>query len=143
MRRSVKKRVARQERRTPLPESVSKNGKADRGRTTATSTPLVIRAHGIAVDAGTRAFARERAGFNLAKFALYLERVTLYVEDVSGPVGAPAVACRAVIAASRLDPIVVETTSGEVRDAIERTLERSERRLRRALGRIGTRKTRS
>ncbi len=142
MPRSAKKLAARRERRVALPEAVPKDGKAGRGRTTATTTPLAIRAHGVAVTAATRAFARERAGFNLSKFALYVERVTLYLEDLSGPVGAPLVACRAVIAASRLEPIVVETTSADVRDAIERTLERSERTLRRAVERIERRKTR-
>ncbi len=137
MPRSPRKVSARRERRAPLPEPevLSKEGKSARGRTTASTTPLVIRTHGVDLDDATRTFAHERAGFKLAKFALYIEQVTLHVDNVSRPTGTPAIACRAVISAAGFDPIVVESESRDVRDVIEQTLERSERSVRRAIER--------
>jgi hypothetical protein len=132
---------AKRSDRKPLPATVGKAKKSKRGRTEAAATPLQIRSPGVALDEATKAFARQRAGARLGKFARHVERITLYVDDVSGPKGPKVIGCRIVIRAPRFESLVVDSEDATPRDAIARTIERAERSLRRAIERIETART--
>jgi ribosome-associated translation inhibitor RaiA len=140
--RSVKKRIARSERRTPLAESVPKQGKSGRGRTPASTTPLVIRARGVDFNDDARDHARERAGFAIGKFALYVQRAVMHVDNISGPTGSPTIGCRIVLTTAGLGPITSEARRSSATTAIDAALKSVERALRRTIERVESRKTR-
>jgi ribosome-associated translation inhibitor RaiA len=128
--------------RNAMPATVSKAAKSKRGRTPAATTPFLIRTQGVELDDATRAFARQRAGERLGKFARHVERITLHLDDVSGPKGAKVIACRVIIRTPRLEPLVVDSENATAREAISRTIDRAERSLRRAIERVETGRTR-
>jgi putative sigma-54 modulation protein len=123
------------QRRTAFPEEPSYASKASVGSTTAAETPVTIRGIGMTLDTAERAFIRQRLGFALGKFALRVRRVEVHLVDVSGPKGAPTCACRVSTLLDNAQDVYVEVQARSARAAIDTSIDRTERAVRRGLQR--------
>lgn len=112
--------------------------KGARGRTDAEQTPLTLRARRTDGD-DLRSYARKRAGFKLGKFASRIERVTVRLDDESGPKGAPLSVCSVKVVISRLESVVVTAADADVRAALDTALDGAERAVRRTVERAKSR----
>jgi ribosome-associated translation inhibitor RaiA len=110
----------------------------ERGKTTAPDTPVSVRARGVEVDQELRDYIAVRAGFKLGKFATSIERISVRLEDISGPKGAPAQRCAIKVVLSRHESIVVEVVDTDHRTAFDHTIDSVERAVRRSLDRVKT-----
>lgn len=124
-------------RRQGFDETTPRAAKATAGRTAAPETPLAIRANGVALDAALHAWIRKRIGFKLGKFALHLTRVTVRLDDLAGPKGAPSFACRIKATIPSGESVVVEAREPDVRAAFDLAADAHERAVRRMLERKG------
>ncbi|MEO8449462.1 MAG: HPF/RaiA family ribosome-associated protein [Gemmatimonadota bacterium] len=122
-------------RRAPLAAQLPKAAKASAGPTSASDTPATI--YGLksgATDEALRRRVRQRLGFKLGKFADRITRVTVRFIDVSGPKGAPTVACR-IASFLTSGTVVVEARSKQREDAFDQASDSHERAVRRLLER--------
>jgi hypothetical protein len=122
--------------RAPLAKSVSKRGKQTRGATPSRTTPLTV--HGEPRTSALATLARKAFGKKLGKFAGQITRVDVHLRKPSGPKGAPSYSCRAVVSVATREPVSVEHSERNARDAINATADRVERAIRRGLGRSST-----
>lgn len=130
------------ERRESFARSVPKATKRVIGRSTTRETPLRIRTPGSNVDDALRDYMRSRAGFKLGKFALSIVRLSVRVEDVAGPSGAPIYDCRFVVVLPGRQ-IVVAARDSTVRAAFDAAVAATERAVRRCLQRGRARSARA
>lgn len=131
--RSQKKLEQKSQRRAPLASRSSKVAKASLGRTTASATPLHLRAPGVAIDPSLDAYLRKRVASKLAKFALGINRVSVRLDDESGPKGAKVFTCRVKVVLPNRGSIVLETHDGDLRAAFDHGIDATERAVRRLM----------
>ena len=135
-RKTARKRSQQtRERRESFAKSVPKARKRVIGRSTTQETPLQIRTRGTDVDDTLRDYMRRRAGFKLGKFALNIVQLTVRIEDVAGPNGAPMYDCCFVVLLLRRRKVVVAAGDATVRAAFDAAVEATERAVRRRLQR--------
>jgi ribosome-associated translation inhibitor RaiA len=131
----AKKTRQRRERREPFAAGIPKGQKTAIGRSTTRETPLQVRVRGVELDDTMRDYMRARVGFKLGKFALHLTRVTVRLENVAGPKGAPAYACKIKVLLPNASDVVVAATDVTARAAFDLAVDATERSVRRTLGR--------
>jgi ribosome-associated translation inhibitor RaiA len=120
-----------------LPPSIPHAAKRSAGRTSAAGTPLHIRGHHVEIDPSVERYVRERTSRKLAKFAHEEQRITVRFEDLNGPKGGIAVACRIKIVIPAAPSIVVEDRAAGLRDAFDLAIDNAERALRHSLDKHG------
>ena len=133
----------RRERRESFATSVPKAHKRHVGRSTTRDTPLHIRARGVEVDEPLREYMRTRTGFKLGRYALNVSRITVRLEDIAGPKGAPAYDCRFKVMLPGTREVVVAATESTARAAFDTAVDATERAVRRLLQRSRGARTRS
>jgi protein required for attachment to host cells len=125
-------------RRAPMAPFVPRPLKRASGRTPAALVPAHIRSRERLLAREDRAYIRRRLGMKLGKFAPQIERVTVRAEDVNGPRGGRDMVCRVKVVLSGLPSVVVEERGAKLRSTLDRALDRTERAVRRSLGRRST-----
>jgi len=105
------------------------------GRTFVAETPVYIRSARSMLDAADRDYLRRKLGRKLGKFATSIERVSVRVEDVSGPRGGVDKLCRIKVVLSGLPSILVQAQQDSVQAAMDRALAGTERAVRQAVQR--------
>jgi len=105
------------------------------GRTLVVETPVYIRAARSMLDAADRDYLRRKLGRKLGKFATSIERVSVRVDDVSGPRGGVDKRCRIKVVLSSLPSILVQAQHDSVQAAMDRALAGTERAVRQAVQR--------
>jgi hypothetical protein len=130
------------EKRSPLGTKPSARPKRARGRTTATETPLAFRVRDRNAPADLAEYVRDRAGKKLGKLAIDLDRLSVRLEDVSGPKGAPTHVCRVKAVLSLHESVIVSVADPDPRAAVDGGLEVAERAIVRALERARARRRR-
>jgi ribosome-associated translation inhibitor RaiA len=138
---ATKKEAQRVQRRAPL-GAARVDAKQSAGRTTATSTPFLLRARGLELDPSVRAYMEKRVGFKLARFALSIERALVRLERESGPTGEATFACRFEITTSGGGKVIVEAREQDARAAFDTANDSAERAVRRLLERRVAKKVR-
>lgn len=136
-RRTVAKLADRQrrERRATFADATPKALKRELGPTTASETPLHIRALGLDLEPEDRARVRRVISAKLGKFALSITRASVRFEDVAGPKGAPTIECRIKVLLRNASDVVVadrgatpltafDGAAGAVTRAVRRTIDR-------------------
>lgn len=118
-------------RRAPMGTAANLEPRTVRGRTDAPRTPVAIRARGVDVDDALDRYIRERCGFKLGKFAHAIDRISVRLEDVGGPKGAPSMRCAVKVVLSRHESIVVEVVEGDHRSAFDHAMDAAERAVKR------------
>ena len=118
---------------SPFPGWIPKALKRAPGR--ADLVPAHIRVLGVSLNKDTRRYIRQKLSRTLAKFAQFIERVTVRVEDVNGPRGGIDQVCRIKVVLSDLPSVVVEARNAFIDDAFRRALAGAERAVRRAVNR--------
>ena len=106
-----------------------------RGRTDSPHTPVAVRARGVEADDALREYIHERCGFKLGKFAESIDRISVRLEDVGGPKGAPSLRCAVKVVLSRHESIVVEVVEGDLRGAFDHCIDATARAVKRSLDR--------
>ncbi len=84
-----------------------------------------------------------RLHFALARFGGRIRRVSAFLEDINGPRGGENQRCRIEVRLVPSGTIMAEATGSEVASAVGRAAERIARRVRDALDRKRTRRTRT
>jgi hypothetical protein len=128
-------RKADSDKRAPLVGWLPRASRRERGRSDARSLTAHVRAFGVGLDPDDRSDIRRKLGMKLGKFAPSIERVSVRVEDVNGPRGGVAHACRVKVVLSGLPSIVVVEQDASPSAAIDRALGRAERAVQRAVRR--------
>ena len=121
--------------RTPFPEQVPRPTRGKSGRTASALTPVNIRATGVELDDATRDHVRRRMGRQLGKFVAHVERVSVRLRDTNGPRGGVDHACGIKVVLSGRPSVVVEERARTPRAAFDSAAARTERAVRRSLGR--------
>ena len=129
----------RRQRRDTFAAAVPKGQKRVIGRSTTRETPLHIRVRGGDVDDALREYMRRRTGFKLGKHALHVSRITVRIDDVAGPKGAPSYACRFKVMLPGTREVVVSALDSTVRAAFDTAVDATERAVRRVLQRVRAR----
>lgn len=119
------------ERRAAMGVRANEVPNAVRGRTTSSTTPVIIR-DAMAGD-GTlrRDWVHERLGFALGKFAWRIDRVSISVHDESGPHGRPTARATITLSTARTEPVVVTARAATSHLAVSAAMRSCERALRR------------
>jgi ribosome-associated translation inhibitor RaiA len=126
-------------RRAPMGVAAHAAPRQTRGRTDTLTTPVTVRARGVEVDDALRDYIHARTGFKLGKFAESIERVSVRLEDVSGPKGAPSRRCAVKVVVTRHESILVQVVDSDHRPAFDNAMDAAERAVRRSLERVRTR----
>jgi ribosome-associated translation inhibitor RaiA len=129
-------RGKRTTRRSPMGTEANALPRAARGRTASPATPVALRASGVEVGDVLRDYIHTRCGFKLGKFAPRIERVSVRLEDVSGPTGAPSRRCAVKVVFSRHETILVQVVDADHRAAFDHAIDATERAVRRSLDRV-------
>ena len=119
-------------RRAPMGTDANLEPRTVRGRTDSPRTPVAIRARGIEVDEVLDAYIHERCGFKLGKYAEAINRISVRLEDIGGPKGAPSRRCAVKVVMSRHESIVVEVVEGDHRAAFDHAIDATARAVNRA-----------
>lgn len=138
MRPVPKKARQRTERRAAFAAHTPKAHKPVLGASTTRETPLTIRTLGPVLADAEREFIRTRVGFRLGKFGLAITRASVRFEDVSGPTGAPTVACRFKVVLRKGGAVTLSAESETPRDAFMVAAGAAERWVRKTLERPAT-----
>lgn len=120
-------------RRFPMAASVPRPAKREAGRKAVADTPAHIRAIGVPLDEGDRAYLRRKLGRKLGKVAPRIERTSVRIEDVNGPRGGIDKRCRIKVVLSGLPSVVVEERDRVLQAAMDRALRRTERAVMQAV----------
>ena len=110
-------------------------GRPRKGRAIAPSFPAHIRAFGVELDRDDRTYIKRKLGMKFGKFAKSIERVSVRVEDVTGPRGGVDHACRVKLVLSDLPSVVFVEQDASLAAATDRALAGTERAVRRAVRR--------
>lgn len=123
-------------RRAPMGVAANIVPRTARGRTDAPATPVAIRTRGVEVDDTLRAYIHKRCGFKLGKFARSIERVSIRLEDVSGPTGAPGRRCAVKVSLAAVhESVLVQVVEADPRAAFDAAIDATERAVRRTIER--------
>ncbi|NLG62244.1 MAG: CBS domain-containing protein [Candidatus Cloacimonetes bacterium] len=138
---------ARKRAPRPAPEAFAarlpKTAKRSAGRTPAAQVPANIRVFGTTLVPEERETIRAQLGARLGKFAPYIERVTVRMEDVNGPKGGVDTACRIKVVLSGMPSVVVEEQASDVKAAFRAALSGTVRTVRRTVDRSRTKPLKS
>lgn len=113
------------------------------GRGDVTETPLHVRTVGTASHAGLGDYVRKKLGRKLGKFSQAIERVSVRFDDVNGPRGGVDTVSRIKVVLSELPSVVVESQGADAQHAFDQASHRTERTVRKNLGRAGVSRGRS
>jgi hypothetical protein len=92
--------------KAPLGSESTRVGKAGRGRTDSSETPLFIRTQGTAIPDELAAAVPRKLGLRLGPFAHQIDSVFVRFQDINGPRGGVDTECRIrVVLASRPDVV--------------------------------------
>lgn len=118
-------------RRAPMGVAAAETPRNARGRTVSEGTPLTLRSRGVELDDGFREYIHQRAGFKLGKYATDIDQITVRLEDVGGPKGAPAKRCAVKVALSGHESVQIEVVDFDHRAAFDHAMDSAERAVRR------------
>jgi putative sigma-54 modulation protein len=104
---------------------------------------LVMRGHGIRMNAALSGFCRRIVTGGLDRLRGRLRQVLVFVEDVNGPRGGVDKHCRLVLAVTDGHSLVVESVAADVASAIVDATHRAKQSLARRLARLRTSRRRS
>lgn len=113
--------------RTPLPATLPRITKQERGRTGALQIPVNIRVSGARIEDTDRAYIRRTLGEKLGKAASSIERVSVRMSDVNGPRGGVDQACQIKVVLSGLPSVVVDERASTLLGAIDGAVRATER----------------
>jgi ribosome-associated translation inhibitor RaiA len=130
-----KKPRQRQERRATFPVAVPKPHKRSIGRSTTAETPLHVRARGLQIDDELREYIRARTSFKLGKYGLSINRITVRLENVAGPKGAPAYSCKFKVLLLMRGDVVLAVIDESARAAFDAAVDAAERAVRKMVSR--------
>ncbi len=122
-------------RKAPLPAVIEKPIKRLVGRASPGKTPLNLRTSGVTVDEKLEAYARDRAGRRLGKFAGHVERVTVRFNDINGPRGGVDIECKVTVVVSGASSVVVSERANDARAALDAALDSTEGAVKRTVQR--------
>jgi hypothetical protein len=125
------------QRRAAFRNEIPKPSKHAIGRAGVTQTPLHVRTFGATAREGLGAYVREKLGRKLGKFAPSIERVSVRFDDVNGPRGGVDTVSHIKVVLSERPSVVVEAQGTDAWHAFDRASHRTERTVRRSLGRVG------
>lgn len=117
-------------KRLPLSMQLPKPSKT--GRSLDMAMPVSAYIRGPDLDQTGRAYLRRKLGLKLGKYAKFIERVSVRVEDLNGPRGGRDQVCRIKVVLRYLPSIVVEHRSDVLQSAMDGALSQVERAVRRA-----------
>jgi ribosome-associated translation inhibitor RaiA len=126
-------------KRTPFATRIPRPAKLRLDPQAPGHTPAHIRAVGAPIDAGDRAYLREKLGTKLGKFARSIERASVRIKDANGPRGGIDKVCRIKVVLIGLPTVVVEHQHASLREAMDAALRRTERAVRQSVQRRRTR----
>jgi len=121
--------------RRPLPSSIPRPAKRERGRTHATRPPGHIRVLGVALNSKDREAIARKLGTRLGKFASSIERVTVRLSDVNGPKGGVDHKCVVKVVVSGLPSVVVERRGSAPQRAVNAAIGAAAQAVRRSVQR--------
>lgn len=119
--------------RAPFAARIAREDKRRLGRTSSAEIPAYIRAMGVELEDSDRDYLRRKLGRKLGKFAHFIERASVRIEDVNGPRGGVDKRCRIKIVLSGMPSVFVEEQHVELQAAMDRALARTERAVRRTV----------
>jgi hypothetical protein len=102
---------------------------------TTQETPLRVWARGFPVDDLLREYVRRRVGLRLGKYAARLTGIVVWLDNIAGPKGAPAYACKFKVRIPGCRAVVVAAEAPGARAAFDAAADATERTVRRRLDR--------
>lgn len=125
------------QRRAAFKNEIPKPSKREGGRAGVTQTPLHVRTFGATARAGLGDYVRAKLGRKLGKFAPAIERVSVRFDDVNGPRGGVDTISHIKVVLSQRPSVVVQAQGIDAWHAFDEASHRTERTVRRSLGRAG------
>jgi hypothetical protein len=125
------------QRRAAFRNEIPKPSKPEGGRAGVTQTPLHVRTFGATARAGLGDYVRTKLGRKLGKFAPSIERVSVRFDDVNGPRGGVDTVSHIKVVLSERPSVVIQAQGIDAWHAFDRASHRTERTVRRSLGRAG------
>ena len=125
------------QRRGAFRNEIPRPSKHEGGRAGVTQTPLHVRTFGATARAGLGDYVREKLGRKLGKFAPAIERVSVRFDDVNGPRGGVDTVSHIKVVLSQRPSVVVQAQGTDAWHAFDQVSHRTERTVRRSLGRAG------
>jgi hypothetical protein len=123
--------------RAAFPSEIPKSLKQQSGRAGVTQTPLHVRTFGVTSRPGLSDYVRAKLGRKLGKFAPAIERVSVRFDDVNGPRGGVDTVSQIKVVLSSLPSVVIREQGVDAWHAFDQASHRTERTVRRSLGRSG------
>jgi len=120
-------------KRAPFAAQIARAEKRRLARTSSAEIPAFIRAVGVELEATDRDYLRRKLGRKLGKFAQFIERASVRIEDVNGPKGGVDKRCRIKVVLSGMPSVVIDERHVELQAVMDRALARAERAVRRAV----------
>jgi hypothetical protein len=121
--------------RSSLPATLPRPVKLTRDRTYAVPPPAHIRVRGLELQDHERDTIARKLGLTLGKFASYIERISVRLNDANGPKGGKDQICRIKVVLSGLPSIVVENRAHARTIATERAVKATALAVRRRVQR--------
>jgi ribosome-associated translation inhibitor RaiA len=125
------------QRRAAFRNEIPKPSKPAIGRAGVTQTPLHVRTFGATARVGLGDYVRAKLGRKLGKFAPAIERVSVRFDDVNGPRGGVDTVSHIKVVLSQRPSVVIEAQGTDAWHAFDQASHRTERTVRRSLGRAG------
>lgn len=125
------------QRRAAFRSEIPRASKQEVGRAGVTQTPLHVRAFGVTTHAGLGDYVRTKLGRKLGKFAPSIERISVRFDDVNGPRGGVDTVSQIKVVLSARPSVVIRAQGGDAWHAFDQASHRTERSVRRSLGRAG------
>jgi hypothetical protein len=125
------------QRRAAFRNDIPKPSKQDSGRAGVAQTPLHVRTFGVTARAGLGDYVRAKLGRKLGKFAPAIERVSVRFDDVNGPRGGVDTVSQIKVVLSARPSVVTRAQGVDAWHAFDQASHRTERTVRRSLGRAG------
>lgn len=126
-------------KRAPLADRIPRPLKRRLGGAINPGIPAHIRAVNAPIGASDRAYLRRKLGARLGKFARAIERVSVRIKDTNGPRGGMDRICRIKVVLSGLPSVIVEQRHASLQAAMDGTLRRTGRAVKRSVQRRRTR----
>ena len=134
-RRPRRQRKPDSPRRAPFPDRLPRAVRREAGRAAAPLFPSYIWTRDVELSRNYRDYSRRKLGMKLGKFAKWIERVSVRVEDVNGPRGGVDHVVRIKVVMSGRPSIVVERHHAVLQASVDGALAMVERAVRRAVQR--------
>jgi hypothetical protein len=125
------------QRRAAFRNEIPRPSKHESGRAGVTQTPLHVRTFGATARAGLGDYVRAKLGRKLGKFAPAIERVSVRFDDVNGPRGGVDTVSHIKVVLSERPSVVIQAQGTDAWHAFDQASHRTERTVRRSLGRAG------